>query len=351
MKKISILVASILVFGSFSTRAFAADANTQISQTTEAAVSFKDEAGITPDSLLYTIDQAVDKLRVLLASSDEKKAEVIADIAEERLGESEVMAEKGETALAEKALEDYNNKITEAAEKLQTVVNNTEAASEENTNEKLEQSIIDLEKSIQDVQEKSLAVLENLKDVIAKEGTEAVEKVIEEQTAHKEAVANFVKERHEFNAVKKDLNMAKVALKKIEKGGDEEAIKKAQEELTLKQQAYMEAKAELHTAFQAKKATEGAKIKEEDKPTSTDTTATVEENNKAIDAAKPTEYIKTNNGNGNGNKDKSNKIEKDDDEDEDDKDHKEDKKDKEKTAPGKSGEEHGKSDKSNGNKR
>ena len=307
MKKISILVASIFVFGSFSTRAFAAEVNTQ---TTEAAVSFKDNAGITPDSLLYTIDQAVDKLRELLASGDEKRVEVIAQVAQERLGESEVMAEKGETELAKKALEEYNDKITEAADKLQAVGNSTEATSEEGVDEKLEQSIVDLEKAIQEVQEKSLVVLDNLKEVIAEGGTETVEKVIEEQTAHKEAVASFVKERHEFNVVKKALNMAKVSIKKVEKSGDEEAIKKAQEELALKQQAYMAAKTNLNAAFQAKKLAD----------------AVIEE--KKEEAAKPVEYIKTNNGNGNGNKENLSKIHKGDKEDKQ-------KEDKEKPAPGK----------------
>jgi hypothetical protein len=345
MKKISILVASILVFGSFSTRAFASEVNTQTTQTTEATVSFKEDAGITPDSLLYTIDQAVDNLRILVATSDEKEAEVIADVAQERLGESEVMAAEGETELAEKALEEYNDKITEASEKLQSVVNNTEATSEENVDEKLEQRIADLEKAIQEVQEKSLVVLSGLQEVIAKEAVDTVEKVIEEQTAHKEAVAAFVKERHEFNAVKKDLNMAKVALKKLEKSEDADAISKAKAELTLKQQAYMTAKADLQAAFKTKQAAvkDGAKVvegKEKVKSDSTEATTAVEQNSAAIEKTKTAEYTKTNNGNGNGNIEKSTKVEE-----------KEDKKDKEQSAPGKSNEENGKSGQSNNNKK
>jgi hypothetical protein len=345
MKKISILVASILVFGSFSTRAFASEVSTQSTQTTEATVSFKEDAGITPDSLLYTIDQAVDNLRILIAASDEKEAAVIADIAQERLGESEVMAEKGETELAEKALEEYNDKITEAVDKLQSVVNNSEATSEDKFDEKLEQNIANLEKAIQEVQEKSLVVLSGLQEVIAKEAADTVEKVIEEQTAHKEAVAAFVKERHEFNAVKKDLNMAKVSLKKLEKSEDADAISKAKAELTLKQEAYMTAKADLQAAFKTKQAAvkDSAKVvegKEEVKSDSTEATPAAEQNSAAIDQAKPAEYTKTNNGNGNGNIEKSTKVEE-----------KEDKKDKEQSAPGKSNEENGKSGQSNNNKK
>jgi F0F1-type ATP synthase membrane subunit b/b' len=350
MKKIAILVASVLVLGGFSTRTFAAEANTQTTQPAEAVVSYKEEAGVTPDSLLYVIDKAVDDLRVVLAGSEEKEAAVNADIAEERLGESEVMAEEGKVELAQKALEEYNNAITEAAAKLQAVVVNlgatSEEAVEEDTDSKLEQSIADLEKAIQGVQEKSLVVLDSLKDVVAEESVEAVEDVIEEQTTHKEAVAKFVAERHEFNAAKKSLNMAKVALKKIEKSGNEADIKAAQDKLTAAQTEYMTAQTELHAAFQAKKAADFG-IEEEKEEVDSEEVVTAEENNQAVEetataeedaavkveAAKTTEYTKTNNGNGNGNK--SAKIEKE-------------KKDKENSAPAKSGEEHGKSNQGNG---
>lgn len=361
MKKVAILVASVLVLGSFSTRALAAGTDTQTVKSEETPISFKDEAGITPDSLLYTIDQAVDKLRVMLAGSEEKKTEIIADIATERLGESEVMTEEGKTELAEKAIEEYNEKITEAIDKLKEVVNDAEIVKEENTDEKLQQSVEDLTKAIQNVQDKSLEVLNNLQGKISDEAADVVDKVVEEQSAKKVAVANFVKERHEFNAVKKALNMAKVEVKKLEKSGDEEAIKKAQEELTKNQQAYMTAKTELQAAFSAKQAVVKGETKTEEPST------TVEQNNSAVETAagaetkdsnvisadqnttttQTTGYVKTNNGNGNGNssKEKSVKVDK-----EDDKNEKQDKENKkeDKSAPGKSAEEHGKSNQSNG---
>jgi uncharacterized protein YeeX (DUF496 family) len=369
MKKIAILVASVLVLGGFSTRTFAAGVTTQTTEPTEVAVSYKDEAGITPDSLLYVIDKAVDDLRVVLAGSEEKEAAVNAEIAEERLGESEVMTDAGKIELAQKALAEYNEKITEAAAKLQEVIVNLEATSEEsseeaveeNTDSKLEQSIADLEKVIQEVQEKSLVVLDSLKDVVAEYSVEAVEDVIEAQTAHKEAVAKFVAERHEFNAAKKALNMAKVALKKVEKGGSEEGVKAAQDKLTAAQTEYMTAQTELRAAFQAKK-TADLGIEEDKEEVDSEEViqapaeeaVTVEENNQAVEqaveqavttettavapdkAVKTAEYTKTNNGNGNGNK--AVKIEKDEKEE----------KAKEKSAPGKSVEEQGKSNQGNG---
>lgn len=368
MKKIAILVASILVLGGFGTRTFADEIKTQTEQTTgtsESVVSYKEDAGITPDNLLYVIDKAVDQLRITLANSTEKKAAVITEIAEERLGESEVMTEKGKIELAQKTLEEYNKKITEAANKLQEVVANLEAsekegldaAAEENLDEKLEQSLIDLATAIQQAQEKSLAVLDSLKNAAPEESVKSIEKVIEEQTAHKEAVANFVAERHEFNAAKKSLNMAKVALKKLEKSGNEEDLKAAQAKLTEAQKEYMTAQTELHAAFKTKK-TADLKIEQNKEKASQSTpeekavvegnNQTVEEANKAEEvpadkenvkaepAAKSDEYTKTNNGNGNGNK--STKVE-------------EEKKDKETAAPAKAAEEPGKSGQANGKKK
>lgn len=378
MKKIAILVASVIVLGGFGTRAYADGTDTQTTQTTEAVVSYKEKAGITPDSLLYTIDKAVDQLRLVLANSEEKKAEVNADIAQERLGESEVMTEKGKVELALKALEEYNQKITEAANKLQEVVANLQAttletgdeAIENEKEDKLEQSIVDLEKAIQGIQEKSLVVLDSLKGVVSEESTEAVKEIIEEQTTHKEAVANFVKERHEFNAAKKSLNMAKVALKKVEKSGNEEAVKAAQEKLAEAQKEYMAAQTELHASFQAKKAADSGIEENKEETKSEDAVQTpaegatnTAENNQTVDEtvtkdesvtaekeattdksdaakapAKEAEYTKTNNGNGNGNGSKQEKVEKE-------------KKDKEQSAPGKSGEANGKAGQANNGKK
>jgi hypothetical protein len=410
MKKIAILVASVLVLGGFGTKTFASGTavqttevvqavqttqttqteqttqaaqttdNTQAAQTADTTVSYKEEAGITPDSLLYTIDKAVDQLRILLAGSDEKKAEVIADIAQERLGESEVMTEAGKIELAKKAIEEYNAKITEAAQLLKDVVVNLDAkaaattdADVEEADSKLEQSISNLEKAIQEAQTKSIVVLDTLKEAAPKEEAKEIEEMKEDQVAHKAVVANFVKERHEFNAAKKSLNMAKVGLKKVEKSGSEADVKAAQEKLASAQKDYVTAQTELHAAFQAKKVADlGLELKKEeakleakleqtateqpitaeqnntavDQAVTAEKTAAAEESKKAVEAANAPAFIKTNNGNGNGNK--SSKVEKEDDKEDKEKKEKED---KAKSAPGKSGEEHGKSNQGNGKKK
>ena len=70
--------------------------------------------------ILYPIDKAIDNIRINIASED-NKAGVLAEVAEERLGESEVMVDKGKTELSTEALNDYNNKMNEAVEKVQDI--------------------------------------------------------------------------------------------------------------------------------------------------------------------------------------------------------------------------------------
>lgn len=270
MKKVAILVASILIAGNFGVKVFA----------DEVTTSYKEQAGITPDSILYPIDTAVDNLRVTLTSSEEKEAALLTDIAEERLGESEVMAEENKIEEAEKALEDYNEKITEAADKLQEIVNTTD----ENVGEEEQAKIDELEKDIQEAQEDSLEILDDIQEKVGEENSEVVDKIIETQTAKKEAVAAFVKERHELNAARKNLKMAEVELKKIEKSGDAEAAKKAEEALVQYQEAYNQAKTELNTAFEKKQ--QAVKKVTEEKEESKDNTT--EEAKETIAPTAPT---------------------------------------------------------------
>jgi hypothetical protein len=291
MKKIALLVASVFIAGSFSINVFAAEtATTQTTtvETTTETTTFKEEAGITPDSVLYPIDQLVDTVKETFAGSEEDKVQVITEIAQERLGESEVMIEKGETELANEALAEYNEKITEAVDTLEQIVAENvaaEASGTTNVNEEVkvdeeaEQELAELEEAVKETQEQSLEVLEGIKEEAGEEISQVIDQVIEEQEAKKVAVQNFVAKRHELNAARKSLNVAKVELKKLEKDGNEEAVKTAQEDLTAKQTAYTEAKTVLTTAFTEKQAAvkKGAKATaEEEKSTEAATTETTE---------------------------------------------------------------------------
>jgi hypothetical protein len=84
MKKLKIFVVTVAMLANIGGTAFA-----------EGVDSFKDNAGITPDSILYGVDKALENVKLSITFTGEGKVEVLSDIAEERLGESEAMAEAG----------------------------------------------------------------------------------------------------------------------------------------------------------------------------------------------------------------------------------------------------------------
>lgn len=188
-------------------------------------ITLKDQAGITPDSILYPVDKAIDELSIALSFSDETKAEKIADVANERLGESEVMVEKGKQDLAEKTLKDYNQKMNEATQIAEKII---ESAGDNADKEKIEK-IKELQQKLEQKQQKSIEVLQKLQEKVNDNAKETITKIIELQIAQKEAVAILVQKRHELNEIKQQYEAAKEELQKALESGDQEAIAKAQQ--------------------------------------------------------------------------------------------------------------------------
>lgn len=240
MKKIAIYVTIAAVLVSMNgSKAFAAEEST-----------LKAEAGITPDSILYPIDKAIDNLKIALSFSDEAKAETLVTVAEERLGESEAMVQEGKTDLVDEAIKGYNDNMEEAGEIFETVLENKGASTDEKTTEKLEE----LEKTIQAKQMKSLQVLTNLQSKLGDKAKEVIARVIEMQTAKKEAVKAMVEERHRLNALRKSMNEAKGALQKAKEAGDAAAIEAAQAAFDDSEKSYETAKETMKKVFEEKKA-------------------------------------------------------------------------------------------------
>jgi len=218
MKKIALLVTAIAVSLSIGGNVLA-DTNT---------TTFADKAGITPDNkILYSIDKYLDNLKVKLASGDEKKAEALVDVAEERLGESEVMADKEKTDLSAQTLTEYNDKMAEAQDKVDAALDKTYSSTTDNAKnlEKLEK----LETKITDRQMKSIEVLKNIENKASENAKETLALVIEMQTRKKEAVEAVAKERQTLLADKKAVKEAEEKLAQAKKTGDELAIKAAED--------------------------------------------------------------------------------------------------------------------------
>ncbi|KGK89543.1 DUF5667 domain-containing protein [Clostridium sp. HMP27] len=268
MKKKLLLSLTMFAALTFSTSVFAAE-----------EVTLKEEAGITPDSILYPIDTSLESLEVKFSLSDGARIEELAAQAQERLGESEIMFEDGNTKLASEALGAYNDKMGEAAEALETVLETTEAEIKEdfeNSEAVIQESgevtvpeepkeleeLEQLEEIVQGAQTESLEVLENLEDEAGEDAQEVISDVVEMQITKREAVKAMVAQRHKLNASRKAMNKAKVALIKAQKSGDETAIAAAQTALEESKAIYETDKVTMVEVFDKKQAAVKSQPKE-----------------------------------------------------------------------------------------
>ncbi|KZL91669.1 DUF5667 domain-containing protein [Clostridium magnum] len=271
MKKIVLFVAAIAVSLSIGGRAFA-DTNT---------ATLADKAGITPDNtIIYPIDKALDDVKVSIASGEEKEAEALVDVAEERLGESEVLADKEETELSTQTLNEYTDKMAEAQDKLDAAIDEASSSTTDSA-VKLEE-LEKLASAIASRQMKSIEVLKNIEGKVSENAKETIAQVIEMQTRKKEAIIAVAKERQAFLESKKAVKEAEKKLQEAKKAGDEEAIKAAETTLSEAQLTLNTQNEKLAQAVASKKEAmkggvgqlkkEARKAKTTDEPTSTNNT-------------------------------------------------------------------------------
>lgn len=246
-KVLTLIIAALFTVSGFAVQAMAEGETS----TTTTGITYKDEAGITPDSVFYPIDKLIDEVQVVVSFTDGSKVQAILSNAEERLGESEVMAKAGKQKAAEKALEAYNKAVAKVNDKLDALIEAYKDSDDITKDEK----IAALEEAVAVEQENSTKVLEGMSDEVSGDYEEVLENIIEMQTAKKAAVREMVDSRHELNAARKVYNAAKVQLKKVEKSGDEEAIKKAQAALKTAEEALSIESVEYKLAFEAKQET------------------------------------------------------------------------------------------------
>lgn len=236
MKKISILVCSIMISLGLSSVAYAS-----------GDVSMRDKAGITPDSSLYFIQKVYDNLRIKFAGDDINKAVVLSNISEEKLGESEIMVDKNKPELAEKSLQDYNNYINQSIE----IVENVEKNKDDLTADKTEK-LNKLEDGLENKEMNSIEVLKQIEAKLPDKAKAVIENVIEMQTAKKAAIIALRTERVALNDAKKLYNQAKQQLKLAQQADDSAAIAKAKEDLNTKLVALNLEKSKLVNLFKNK---------------------------------------------------------------------------------------------------
>lgn len=206
-------------------------------------------AGVTPNEITYGIDRFLEKVSIAFTFSDEAKIEKLIEFANERLAEGQVMVEKEEVELSEKALAEYNETISNAQDKLQELLENSEKP-EEDTETKLDE----VQEKVISAQEEAENKLDAIQELLPEESREVVAEIKALQEVRKEAVRAMVEARHEFNSARKEYTASKVALKKVEKQGDEASVKQAQEGLKVAEELLNEKKIDFDTAFKTKQA-------------------------------------------------------------------------------------------------
>jgi len=186
MKVLTTLMLAMLVMSVMSPMALAEDVDAVlIAADTTEEVELED-AGITPDSPFYGLDNAMDRLRLALTFNKEKKAEKALMISEERLAEVKAMIEANKTELAEKAQERHDLMIARA----EAAAGEIEADGNE---AKAELALLATERVQNRIEAHNEKVIAVKARILARQG----DKMTEEQIAHIEEVFGKIQKRME----------------------------------------------------------------------------------------------------------------------------------------------------------
>lgn len=224
MKRLTFLALFVLVFSSF---AYAQD---------------QADAGITPDSLLWGLDRALESLQLALTIGDSDKAKVGLEHAAERLAEVKVMVEEKKLDKAEKAKEKHDEEIARVKARIQDIDASNDNAIDDTVG--LESDVVEQENEIEDI-EKELEI--KIKGQLTVEQRAALDALIAsfknsnnevriEINSKKEEIKIKVKEKtgKSDDEIDDDFERAenKTGLNLLKKDKAEEQIKKAKDKLT-----------------------------------------------------------------------------------------------------------------------
>ncbi|EQB20270.1 Transcription initiation factor IIF alpha subunit [Dehalobacter sp. UNSWDHB] len=229
--------------------------------TDEAAV--EDEAGVTPDSWLYSIEQMIESVQVAVTFSDEGKAELLVEFANERLAEAEIMSEENQLDLMEQVLRAYSDTIKKANFQVQQIIEDTEAAegtetdgadtavdeetvatsTEETTTDETatdETAAVDTEEntvisnllaSIELVQSDADKIVLKITGGLTEEQAEIMQNIIQAEVQNTIAIKAYVAAKEAYAEAVQEFAAAKAELGQARASGDEAAIAAALEKV------------------------------------------------------------------------------------------------------------------------
>lgn len=172
MKKtvFSLIIVSLVLAGSIAVFA-------QTGQAPQA------DPGVTPDSKLYGLDLAFERLRDLFAFSDVGKVKVALAHAEERLAEAKAMVDKKKADLAGKAAE-------RAADKLSKALDRVESAKAKG------KDVTDTARRVEEATSRHITVLQGVLEKVPEQAKDAIQRAIDvSQRGHDKALEMLGKPR------------------------------------------------------------------------------------------------------------------------------------------------------------
>ncbi|NLI92716.1 MAG: hypothetical protein GX434_11070 [Peptococcaceae bacterium] len=195
--------------------------NTSGNSTTPVSEEVKNEAGITPDSFLYSLEQMIESVQLALTFNQEGKAELLIEFANERLAEAQVINEKNQSQLVDRVLHAYISTV----EKANTICKT--AVEQEQTSDNVG-AILDKIEVLQNDGEK---VAIKITGSMPQEQSQAIIDSIKAQVKITLASKAYVTVKKEFVNSVHNVAEAKKQLEAAIQSGDQAAIAAAQAKL------------------------------------------------------------------------------------------------------------------------
>ncbi|MCK5027284.1 MAG: hypothetical protein KAS07_02615 [Candidatus Pacebacteria bacterium] len=193
MKAKSLLIISLLLF-SFATGVLAQETKPSDADLPATALA---EAGLTPDSVFYFLETITEGIGNLFTFGDVKKAERYASLADERLAEVQVMAEKGEPELAEKTLARYEKQLNNSIARAE------KARSKDQSSEK----VIEIMSKVGKVTHVHLDILAEVYEKVPEQAKPAVEKAMKTSLKGHEKAVEVLKEKDALGKVPEKVSL------------------------------------------------------------------------------------------------------------------------------------------------
>jgi hypothetical protein len=131
------------------------------------------DPGVTPDSVLYGLDKAIERIELALARGHANKAEVRLNHAQERLAEVKALVEENKIKDVEDTLDDYQEEMEEASNEVKEA-------------QGIGQNVSALVKEINESIDKHVAILQLVFDKVPEQAKEAIQRNIDRAIANNE---------------------------------------------------------------------------------------------------------------------------------------------------------------------